>query len=460
MATITKEKDKGTATKGVEPKKVEIANPVQKKEQAPAKTKSYADAEDMATPVKTATPTTPAKKEQPAQKPQAPIKTTKTGKERRTARREEKAKDLIKRESAERGIDFDSLNKYTNQPTTEEEKKAITDKILAGVKDTGIKESIESLGESVLPPTVEENADPEKLKAALIESAKRQRSARWADALYAFGEGLQGKTANREALTSTRLERERNKQFQDYKDVTERNRKNKVLWEDKYRKEMLDHLYKQLDNKRLNEKQEAEIQNAIDKIEIEREKAKTESRKVGTYEKRNQLIEEGKWYNQRGSSARTATKEPKYLDTYNSLSQGDMNALNVYAESLGVKLDERGKERVAKAMIDNLYTKTTAEDGTVSYKPNPGAAELLQELSSIAEDRKRLTAAIEAEENRAISDKDDYNTKNKKLDSLKAELGKLDGRVAKAKENAKAIKPSTANKSNKEGKDLVSEFFK
>jgi hypothetical protein len=50
------------------------------------------------------------------------------------------------------------------------------------------------------------------IKRAMDQERQIRRS-RWADALYAFGEGLQGKTANPEAFASTRLQRKKIRTF-------------------------------------------------------------------------------------------------------------------------------------------------------------------------------------------------------------------------------------------------------
>lgn len=50
----------------------------------------------------------------------------------------------------------------------------------------------------------------------LKESIKRQLKSRWADAMYAFGSGLQGTTANPETFEATRIENERRRIYEDW----------------------------------------------------------------------------------------------------------------------------------------------------------------------------------------------------------------------------------------------------
>ena len=58
----------------------------------------------------------------------------------------------------------------------------------------------------------------------LKESIRKQLKIKWADALSAFGEGINGRTANPENFASTRLESERKKIYQDWiNEVSSRN---------------------------------------------------------------------------------------------------------------------------------------------------------------------------------------------------------------------------------------------
>lgn len=50
----------------------------------------------------------------------------------------------------------------------------------------------------------------------LKESIRQQMKARFADAMYAYGEGSQGRTANPEVFTTTRIQRQRDKIYEDW----------------------------------------------------------------------------------------------------------------------------------------------------------------------------------------------------------------------------------------------------
>lgn len=133
--------------------------------------------------------------------------------------------------AGEKNVD---LNDIGRMPLMDSGKQVITDAVKRSYgRDLATK--IQSYSDAVKAPQNEERKLDVK---ALMALEKTKRRSRWKDALYAFGEGLQGKTANQDAFVSTRIQRNQDKQFQDFKDVTERNKKTKFLWEDKTRKEM------------------------------------------------------------------------------------------------------------------------------------------------------------------------------------------------------------------------------
>jgi len=89
--------------------------------------------------------------------------------------------------------------------------------------------------------TAPKNEERNKLdQEALMKSKKMERKARWIDALSAFGSGLQGKDTKPDDFISTKLQRQRDEQFQSFKDTTERNQKTKYLWETQHRNELID----------------------------------------------------------------------------------------------------------------------------------------------------------------------------------------------------------------------------
>lgn len=105
---------------------------------------------------------------------------------------------------------------------------------------------------------------PELDQKRLMQEERKIRRARLGDALYAFGEGLQGKTANREAMATTRLQRKKDQEFQDYLTATEQNRTTRNAWNKMVSDETLKWLDEQANNQRLDQFTREKMQAAAD----------------------------------------------------------------------------------------------------------------------------------------------------------------------------------------------------
>jgi len=443
-----------TSTKGVDAK-----SPVAKTPEPDAATKAMVGGVNDVSKSKSSAPVSQPNKETSTQ--QEPT----TGKERRTARRDERqqkrydnAVGMVERDAAKYGIDLNDIKDKLNRPMTDEERESILKGITDRIEDPKVKESVATFGRTFMPPRMEENVDLNKQKKSLIDSARRQRNLRWADALYAFGEGLQGKTADRNAFASTKLERDRNQQFQNYKNITEKNRQTKELWEDHYRTQMVNYLERQLQNKRLDDKQKADIQNAIDRMKVE-------ERKVGVAEKRNELIEQGKYNTRTRSTTPASTKQPKvnYYDVYNQMFNGRNAMLNSLGNSLGFNMKDRtSRDAAAKAIINNLTTRTVDENGNVSLKLKPGVAELAKRTEDLTTQEKALQRRLDAIKASETTDGKTI-TRNmelqpeltKQLYEVKDEIAKLKDEYNKIAAGGDSEKPAT----NKEKEAAFNGFF-
>lgn len=164
----------------------------------------------------------------------------------------------IATEAGRLGVDMDNADKM---PLMDSNKDKITEAVArAYAKD--IANGVTNIADSITAPQNEARAKLDQ--KTLMESARKQRRATLADALYAFGEGLQGRTANPEVFLGTRLQRQRDKQFQDFKDITERNQKTKYLWENQTRKELVDWADEQANNQAHSAEVRAKFQQVAD----------------------------------------------------------------------------------------------------------------------------------------------------------------------------------------------------
>lgn len=140
-----------------------------------------------------------------------------------------KVKDYktIVSEAKSKGID---LNDQEGVPLLDSDKERIIQNVSKLAPKELITNAVNRINTYAQP---ELKKVPELDQKRLMDQERKIRRARWADALYAFGEGLQGRVANPETFATTRLQRQKDQEFKNYLDVTEKNRIAKNLWNDK-----------------------------------------------------------------------------------------------------------------------------------------------------------------------------------------------------------------------------------
>lgn len=141
-----------------------------------------------------------------------------------------------------------NLNQDYGYPVTDDKKKSIAEGLSPMVNDVDTFMKYAGTHPDpnfVTPPTI--NTEEEKRKA------RRERAAKWADALYAFGEGVQGRTADKNNMASTKMQQKRDELFQNYKNASEANKQTAKNWEYNYRKDLMDWIDKQKANENLTE---------------------------------------------------------------------------------------------------------------------------------------------------------------------------------------------------------------
>ena len=147
----------------------------------------------------------------------------------------------------EKGVDLDNIGAM---PLIDSDKGKITDAVKRSY-GRELATGIQGISDAITAPQNEERNKLDVKK--LMNEQKRIRRAKFSDSLYAFGEGLQGKGVDPEKFTTTRLVRQRDEQFQKFKDVTERNKKTKYIWENQTKKELVDWAEKESRNMEQNQ---------------------------------------------------------------------------------------------------------------------------------------------------------------------------------------------------------------
>ena len=167
-----------------------------------------------------------------------------------------------------------NLNEDYNYPVTDPERQRIAKDISTLVTDEKNKNAFLTYAGTypnpnyVTPPTI--NIEEEKRKA------RRERAAKWADALYAFGEGIQGRTANKDNMASTIMQRKRDELFQNYKNTSEANKQTAKNWEYNYRKDLMDWIGKQQESDRLSDAERQKYKFMYDKLAADQDQAEKE----------------------------------------------------------------------------------------------------------------------------------------------------------------------------------------
>lgn len=199
----------------------------------------------------------------------------------------------------EKGVDLDNIGEM---PLMDSDKGKITDAVKSAY-GRELATGIQGISDSITAP---KNEERNKIDVkALMALEKKKRRGAWSDALYAFGEGLQGKTANQDNFVSTKIQRKQDEQFQKYKDVTERNQKTKYLWENQSRKEMIDWADQESKNMKQSEEYRQKMRMLSDKY------AQDQTNKDRSYkiqEDRNNISRDKKGKDEKTVKIQTAQK--------------------------------------------------------------------------------------------------------------------------------------------------------
>jgi hypothetical protein len=349
--------------------------------------------------------------------------------ERKMAREEKRdirAEETVGKEAGRYGID---LGEAVKAPIGEEAKKRITEGI-KGIASKEVATDVEGFAKAYTPPALE--TAPELSEEALKESARRGRRARWADALYAFGAGLRGGTADPRAMVSKRLERERDVQFQQYRDISERNKRAQALWEDKYRTDLIGFLEKRMAEEKLDKAEATKTQQAIDKLKFEKKKFRKEfglkeeqlelkgkeleARKKGQYYAPKAAVKGKPVYTEQletGDWQITNAKNP-YSDLYFKLTGNSPVIVNELAKiaghtvepdgSLKRNLTEAEVERFSNTLLSRMFTVKTDEQGNRIATPIPGMENYMNDLSAKIQESNDLKAQVQKLEDEKLTE--------------------------------------------------------
>jgi hypothetical protein len=319
----------------------------------------------------------------------------------REAKRDTKAGDIVSTESGRYGIDLDDLQK---SPIGEAGKKRITEGVsqATNAEKWGVADKIAGFQKAYSGPALEDR--PGLDEKALKESARKQRRSAWVDALSAFGQGVTTGRVDPESLRSTKFKRERDTEFQNYRDITERNKKTKNLWEHQNRKDLLDFVNKQIDDEKVVEADRIKYKDIADKIVRENAKFDKEfglkERAQTTREAELKARKEGKYYAPKSGTG--TSSKTRYTDKYYEISGNSPAVINEFAKITGgYAVDDDGNlkntlrpaeaERLSNTLIKRMF-KEDPETG--EFIPIPGMENYIDDLSASIEQSKAKQTEI------------------------------------------------------------------
>jgi hypothetical protein len=269
-----------------------------------------------------------------------------------------------------------------------------------------------------------------------MEDAKRQRKARWADALTGFGQVMQGKTVNTDDWETSKLQRKRDERFQEYKDIVSNNKKVKDVWDAKNRDELIDFLDKQSKVRDLNEREAAKLAEA--RFVRDRDYALKQADLAAK-------IKSG-YYNKRTSTGKA--EEMKFNLPFES--ENIINEMNNITGGASEAKTKRNQQRLAEMLFD-----------TETGKPKAGSEETYNTLIELSDKSAKLRTQIEKKEKAvktAISNDDAVNAPK-----YQAELDELNSQLEEYQNNIKSIlngkAPAASTEKQKVNKDGFKAYY-
>jgi hypothetical protein len=286
--------------------------------------------------------------------------------------------------------------------------------------------------------------------------------------LTAFGQGVTRGKVDPESLRSTQFKRERDTEFQNYRDITERNKKTKNLWEHQNRKDLLNFVNKQIADKKVSDEDTRRYKDIADQIVTKNKQWEKEyglkQRTIADRERATKLRKEGKYYAPRTTSDKVS--KTKYTDKYYELSGNSPALINEFAKLSGYPVGEDGNlkntlkdseaERLSNTLIKRMFTE---DPETGELVPIPGMENYIADLSTSIEQSKAKQAEISNLETEMYEKTQEANRWKK--DDIKEEY---DAKINQAQTELEKIQSDTRNlmegNTPTTSQERLDEFFK
>ena len=267
----------------------------------------------------------------------------------------------ITSEASRYGVDF---NKPLDVGVLTKERKDAIDKRTTALADQSEIDRLRNFQEATKAPSIQTDKMPDK--EYLKENYRKQRNARWWDALYALGEGLQGRTADPRNMRSKQLEAERKGMYDQYKSSFEQGKKTLSDWEENYAKQQIDYL-KELRDKETNSMKRKQFDNEL----------KIQEAKLANYKPQTEANVEKTYPNEYKTDDGQRIKMNLSPEDQVLFNQNILEVSNLKAErdQLQAKMDEEYSRAESRGLFGLSESKEEAQD-KVKNRYNPKIEEI------------------------------------------------------------------------------------
>ena len=287
------------------------------------------------------------------------------------------------------GVD---LNKNNDIGVMDEGRKARADKRVSDAVEEKHKEGFEKFKanqEKYKPEPIIQKPTEDEVK----QSLRREKRARISDILVGVGRGLQGKDIDPEQFATSRIRKEREAQYEQYKTASTAAKQRKAEWESKYAQDQIDYLDGQLQretNQLKAEKIKAEIENINTRTKWQKDKSYYKETEPKSAPAVARQLEKGE-YSAEGTYAYSEaldalTDDPESLfpaleegKAY-SASQKEKEARNIILQMFDKKTDAKGNEYLVPKEGKEGYIESVRTDLALKAQQQTEIASILKKI--------------------------------------------------------------------------------
>lgn len=282
------------------------------------------------------------------------------GREKREAKRDAKLEQKLATEAKKYGVSFDDI---PSRPTTQETKTQVG-KGVKGLSPDYSDEDIQAYSKSYTDPEYAKRTglDKEQLK----QSIRKQKRAKVGDILVGVLKGMSGERIDPSQFKATRIKKEREAQYQQYKDIAAANKATHKQFEGAYRGDLINYLDEKIASKNTSETERLKAE----KLKAEIEKTKADTAKANRYKPSSGTqplkLNEGE-FSLKGSNP--------YHRAITSLTDNVAELIPGYEE-----MSASDRETNAMEIINQMYDVKTDSNGNQYLAPREGAEGYMDEV--------------------------------------------------------------------------------